>query len=87
MIALFVAGALCAAGFESDAKAVAAKMGKGWNLGNSLEACSSATQADETSWGNPKTTEALIKAVKAAGFKTIRVPCAWSGYIEDQKTY
>jgi endoglucanase len=87
MIALLFAGGLCAAGFESDAKAIAAKMGKGWNLGNSLEACASATQADETSWGNPKTTEALIKAVKAAGFKTVRIPCAWSGYIEDQKTY
>jgi hypothetical protein len=81
MIVLLTAGALCATGFESNAKA---KMGKGWNLGNSLEACESATQADETLWENPNTTEVLIKTVKAAGFKMIRLLCARSEDIQNQ---
>ena len=38
-------------------------MGAGWNLGNSLEAI-----GGETAWGNPATTQALMDAVKAAGF-------------------
>lgn len=74
------------AGMNSDASTLATKMGIGWNLGNTLEACST-TSASETMWGNPKTTKVLIDGVKAAGFNTIRIPCAWSGYIEDQATY
>lgn len=74
-------------GMTMDAVTLAGKMGIGWNLGNSLESCSSSTSASETSWGNPKATQALIDSVKAAGFKTIRIPCAWSGYIEDTTNY
>lgn len=62
------------------------KMILGWNLGNSLEACSE-TGAGETMWGNPKITQKLIDEVKAAGFNTIRIPCAWSGYIVNEETY
>ncbi len=54
---------------------LAALMGAGWNLGNSLEAIGS-----ETAWGNPATTQAMINAVKAAGFKTIRIPVSWTQY-------
>jgi aryl-phospho-beta-D-glucosidase BglC (GH1 family) len=50
-------------------------MGAGWNLGNSLEAIGS-----ETAWGNPATTQALMNAVKAAGFKTVRIPVSWTQY-------
>jgi endoglucanase len=53
----------------------------GWNLGNSLE-----VPADETAWGNPKTTQRLIDSVKARGINTIRIPCAWNSYIEDAST-
>lgn len=74
-------------GMASDAPALAARMGQGWNLGNSLEACSSPAAAGETMWGNPRTTKALIDAVKAAGFTTVRIPCAWSGYVENPTTY
>ncbi len=70
----------------SDAMTMAAKMTIGWNIGNSLEA-TSATSASETMWGNPKVTKELITAVKAAGFNAIRIPCAWSGYIEDPSTH
>lgn len=74
-------------GVDSDAPALASKMKLGWNLGNSLEAASSSTSASEILWGNPKTTKGLIDAVKSAGFNAVRIPCAWSGYIEDQATY
>jgi endoglucanase len=73
--------------FPNDASSLAPKLGLGWNLGNALESCSSPDSASETSWGNPATTKPLIDAVKAAGFKSIRLPCAWSGYIEDKSTF
>lgn len=44
----------------------------GFNLGNSLEA-----DGEETAWGNPATTQAMIKGIKAAGFNTIRIPVRW----------
>ncbi len=69
-------------GMGSDAKDLAKKMALGWNLGNTLEAI-----GGETAWGNPKATEALIKAVKAQGINAIRIPCAWSGYIENTNTF
>ena len=74
-------------GMNSDALVLAKKMKLGWNLGNSLEACASSTSASETYWSNPKTTKAMIDAVKAAGFNAVRIPAAWSGYIENQTTY
>jgi endoglucanase len=49
----------------------------GWNLGNSLEAT-----GGETSWGNPLVTQQLIDSVKAAGFKAIRIPVAWSKFTD-----
>ncbi|SHE72015.1 glycoside hydrolase family 5 protein [Dysgonomonas macrotermitis] len=73
-------------GMSSDVITLAKKMGIGWNLGNSLEACKG-NIAGETLWKNPVTTKALIDSVKAAGFNTVRIPCAWSGYIEDEHTY
>jgi endoglucanase len=50
-------------------------MGIGWNVGNSLDAV-----GGETNWGNPMITQQLINSVKAAGFKTIRLPIAWSKF-------
>ena len=48
------------------------KLGVGWNLGNTLDAPGS-----ETAWGNPVTTEAMIREVKKGGFKTFRIPISW----------
>ena len=53
--------------------AAVAAMQPGWNLGNSLDA----TGADETSWGNPRVTQALLDNIKAQGFKSIRIPVTW----------
>lgn len=77
-----LAGSLPDVGMESDAMTLAAKIYAGWNLGNTLEAI-----GGETSWGNPKATETLIKQIKAHGFNAVRIPCAWDQYIEDQSTY
>lgn len=74
------------AGMNSDAPALAVKMGLGWNLGNTLEATDGVT-GNETWWGNPKASQTLMDAVKAAGFNTVRIPCAWNAYIEDETTY
>lgn len=60
-------------GEPGDAAATVAAMQPGWNLGNSLDA----TGSDETSWGNPRVTEALLEGVKAQGFKSIRIPVTW----------
>jgi len=48
------------------------KMGLGWNLGNTME-----VPSDPTAWGNIVPNKAIIDGVKAAGFNTIRIPCAW----------
>ncbi len=54
----------------------------GWNLGNTLDAWADGVSGlnTETCWGNPKTTKALIDAIKAKGFKTVRVPVTWNGH-------
>jgi endoglucanase len=52
-------------------------MGAGWNLGNSLEAI-----GGETAWGNPAVNQAMFNAVKAAGFKTVRIPLSWKQYAD-----
>ena len=54
------------------AQTVANQMKVGWNLGNTLDAI-----CGENAWGNPTTSQTLINAVKAAGFNTVRIPCAW----------
>ena len=56
---------------------LARQMGVGWNLGNSLEATGS-----ETAWGNPPATRALFDAVRAAGFRSVRIPLAWKQYAD-----
>lgn len=54
------------------AQEIASKMIVGWNMGNTLEAI-----CGETAWGGAYTTQKLIDSVKAAGFNTVRLPCAW----------
>lgn len=70
-MALAVAGV---AGAETLPKAteVYAKMGLGWNIGNTMEA-----PGGPTTWGNPFPTKELLDSVKAAGFNTVRIPTAW----------
>ena len=57
------------------------KMTVGWNLGNSLDSLGSGL-GSETAWGNPKTTKAMIDAVKNAGFNTVRIPTSWGKHMD-----
>jgi endoglucanase len=66
-------------------------MGLGINLGNTMEATIVCDNGDagcenwvsgmetlETSWGSPKITNDIIRGYANAGFKTVRIPVAWS---------
>ncbi|WP_350286826.1 glycoside hydrolase family 5 protein [uncultured Croceitalea sp.] len=52
---------------------IVSEMKTGWNLGNSLDV----EGPDETFWGNPVTTRAMIDQVASRGFNTLRVPVTW----------
>ncbi|MEU6424458.1 cellulase family glycosylhydrolase [Microbispora sp. NPDC046973] len=58
-----------------DAMAMVAAMQPGWNLGNTFDAI-----PDETAWGNPPTTQALLHHVRSQGFNSIRIPVTWSNH-------
>ena len=53
------------------------ELAPGWNLGNSLEAI-----GGETAWGNAAATQAMLNAVKAAGFNSVRIPMSWKQYAD-----
>lgn len=62
----------------------------GWNLGNTLDSVTfesvpvnSSPEVSETAWGNPITTREMIKAVKEAGFETVRVPVTWGWHMDE----
>ena len=79
-----IAGALTAVAASAatlpTAKEVQAKMGMGFNIGNSME-----VPNNPTAWGNPYPTQALLDSVKAAGFSTVRIPCAWDSHTSGGK--
>ncbi|HEV6964496.1 glycoside hydrolase family 5 protein [Roseateles sp.] len=52
------------------------EMSPGWNLGNSLDA------PTETGWGNPAINQGLLNAVRAAGFKSVRIPVTWTTHVD-----
>jgi len=58
------------------AKSIAAEMGAGWNLGNTMELINV----------QPIPAKTLFDSVKAAGFKTVRIPAAWNMHA-DQSTH
>ena len=69
---------------------IAKLMYPGWNLGNTMEAGSSDNLwknvgiDTEMGWQSTKTTQQVIDLVKAQGFKSVRIPCAWvMGHITD----
>ncbi|UWE10593.1 cellulase family glycosylhydrolase [Actinacidiphila bryophytorum] len=67
------AEATMAADATTGAQAVVAAMQPSWNLGNTLDAI-----PNETGWGNPLTTKAMFDAVKASGYRSVRIPVTWS---------
>ena len=50
-------------------------MGLGYNIGNTME-----VPGNPTLWGNPFPDAAYVKAIKDAGFNTVRIPCAWDSH-------
>jgi endoglucanase len=78
--ALMVTGTVVATGAQAaprptDRAAIVAAMQPGWNLGNTLDAI-----PDETAWGNPLTTQALLRHVRSQGYNSIRLPVTWSNH-------
>jgi endoglucanase len=71
---------------QLNATQLVADLGAGWNLGNALEANANGIPS-ETAWGNPVVTQAFIDRVKAAGFKTIRIPVSYLGNIGSAPNY
>ena len=63
-----------------------ADLGRGWNLGNTLEASNGSsvppTTSQETYWGNPAVNQQLMNEVAAAGFKSVRIPVDWIEYMD-----
>ncbi|MDR1687242.1 MAG: glycoside hydrolase family 5 protein [Clostridiales bacterium] len=67
------------------------EMELGINLGNTMEACgdwidSSSISNYERAWGSPLITEEIIAGYAKAGFKSLRVPVAWSNMMADDYT-
>lgn len=77
MFGAALAGALTTAAFADlpTAAQVQKNMGMGYNIGNSME-----VPNNPTGWGNPYPTQALLDSIKAAGFNTVRIPCAWDSH-------
>ncbi|MDE5582516.1 MAG: cellulase family glycosylhydrolase [Ruminococcus sp.] len=70
-------------GFRS-AQEIVDDINVGWNLGNSLDSYDTGKTglATETGWGNLKTTEDMILAVKDAGFNAVRIPVTWGEHMD-----
>ncbi|GKX67529.1 glycoside hydrolase family 5 protein [Inconstantimicrobium mannanitabidum] len=71
---------------QLNSSQIVSAMGAGWNLGNQLDANLNGTPS-ETAWQNPVITQALIQKVKAAGFKTIRIPVSYLSKIGSAPNY
>lgn len=67
---------------DVSTKDLIAEMGAGWNLGNTMDA-----DGDETAWGNPKTTKAMIDEVHNAGFNVLRIPTTWDKHMGSAPDY
>jgi hypothetical protein len=74
---------LHAQSFETATQAVQ-NMGIGWNLGNTLDACSSGQQGLESEiyWGQPYTKPELMLMLKKAGFGAMRIPVTWMNHMD-----
>ncbi|PSO10884.1 endoglucanase [Sphingobium sp. AEW4] len=63
-----------------------ADLGKGWNIGNTLESLNNYakyyTTSQETVFGNPAVNQQLLNSVAAAGFKSVRIPVEWAQYMD-----
>ncbi|KAI1436634.1 putative cellulase [Xylaria sp. CBS 124048] len=69
----------CTGNFEAISAAdYVAAINPGWNLGNTLDAT-----PDEGSWNNPPVQPVTFTEVKAAGFKSVRIPVTYADHFTD----
>ena len=66
----------------------AKSLGKGWNLGNTFDACDKQSSEkrgleSETMWGNPETTKELMAYLNECDFDSVRLPVTWSQHLDD----
>ena len=77
---------------QNRAQEIVYNMQFGWNLGNTLDATAWNDAQNfgigtETGWGQPKTTQEMIKGLKNLGIKTIRIPISWHNHISKVSDY
>ena len=90
-----------ASGMDEDALTWTRGVSMGWNLGNSFESAAGEWDdatgtwknvwiADrnkwETGWGNPVTTQAMLRTVRNVGFDAIRIPVRWQAHVINEET-
>ena len=71
------------------------EMGPGINLGNTFEATldydtkivTTDPAVFETAWGSQVITQEVIDGIASYGFKTVRIPVAWSNMMHEDGTY
>ncbi|QYR19658.1 cellulase family glycosylhydrolase [Paenibacillus sp. sptzw28] len=68
---------------QLNASQMVFEMGAGWNYGNQLDLANNGTPFEST----PNVTQAFIQKVKAAGFKTIRIPVSYMNFIGSAPNY
>ncbi|MFA9377806.1 MAG: glycoside hydrolase family 5 protein [Lachnotalea sp.] len=71
---------------DISAAELESEMTVGWNLGNTFDAYGGGAN-DETYWGNPRTTQAMIDAIKEKGFNTIRIPVTFAEHVGNGPDY
>jgi aryl-phospho-beta-D-glucosidase BglC (GH1 family) len=78
-----VFGMICVLNAKSQItpKETIGQMGRGINIGNTLEA------PTETGWGNPLIQEYYFDDFKAAGFNCVRIPVRWDPYTGTTSPY
>ena len=71
---------------ESAALSFVRNLGAGWNLGNTFDAYNDSLIGNELTleryWCGVKTTREMIAAVRAAGFRSIRIPTSWHNHVD-----
>ena len=72
---------------DNEALKMIREMKAGWNLGNTFDAFDCGWLRDpmdyESAWCGIKTPEALMDALKAAGFGTVRIPVSWHNHLDE----
>ena len=88
-VVLGLAGAAFAYAERTRALRFAGQMGAGINLGNTLDSTGLREyrpDADdleyETYWGNPRADAETFRAIKEAGFDTVRIPVTWEDHLD-----